>query len=356
MPKTNKIINKNAKNISKDKYLKQNNFGLSILKSILALSVIKSHCFNTKSTKNKLILKIASSRRIDVPSFVIMSFYFTHKTLTCPDIKVKFRRFERLIIPYVGWPFIFFVMNNILYYFRKINYRCSLKNLIYQIIIAQSMNMPFHFWFLLYMFIINFLFLLIIIIVKYNYLLLFQLLLMISYFLQYSELNRKIYFKANQKNFIGRLFELIPFAITGFILFEFNIINRLQNYNLNTFIFSLLIYNFLGYYKVFSDFQGIVYHGIKLNILSSCIIFMFSLCTIENIKNKYLLNCIKSFTNYTGGIFYLHQIIHNYLNNIIKDIKKGTFISLFIIYFFSYLVCFLGTLIFGKTKAKFLFI
>ena len=355
MLKISKKISTIDENISNDKYVKKNYYGLSILKSILALSVIKSHCFNKTSTKNKLLLRITSSRRIHVPSFVIMSFYFTHKTLTCPDIKVKYRRFERLAIPYVGWPFIYFVMNNILYYLGKINYRCSLKNLIYQIIIAQSNNMPFHFWFLLDLFIINFLFLLIIMIMKFHYLLLFQLLLITSYFLQYSELNRKLFFKANQKNFIGRLFELIPFAVTGFILFEFNIINRLQNYKLNTFIFSLLLYNLVSYYRVFSDFQGIVYHGIKLNTLSLCIVFIFSLCTFENIKNKYILNIIKSFTNYTGGIFYLHQIIHDYLNDIINDIKKGTFFSLFLIYFFTYLVCFFGTLISGKTKAKFLF-
>ena len=321
----------------------------------MALGVIKSHCFNRNSTKNKIILILTKSRRIHVPSFVILSFYFTHNTLISPDVDKKYTRFERLLIPYIGWPTIFYVMNKLLYYFVKQNYHCTLKNLIYQIVIAQSLNMPFHFWFLFDLIITNILFIFIIIILRKDYLLILQLLMFFAYFLQYSEINMKLYIICNENNSLGREVEILPFSVIGFFLYELNIINKIQNYKFNTIIISLLLYNFIGYYMVFSDFKGISYHGIKLAVRSLCIIFFFSLFSFENIKNKYFLYFLKVITKNTGGIFYLHQVIHHYFKNIFIIIRKGTLSSLFLIYFISYIIYFLGTIIFGKTKFKYLF-
>ena len=341
---------KNEKTEAKKIYL-----GLSILKTFLALDVIRSHCFNRDTTKNKFILILMQSRRIHVPSFVIMSFYFTHNTLTSPDINRKYQRFERLLFPYIGWPFIIFIMKYTLYSFGKKNYYITFKNLINQIILAQAKNMPLHFWFLFDLIILNFIFIFIIIVSRKHYLLHLELLMIFAYFFQYSGINYELYIFVNKIHSIARISELIPFSITGFILYEFNILNKLQTYKLNTSIISLLIYIFIGNYQVFSDIKGDSYHGIKLNFRSLSIIFIFSLLLLEKTKNKYLINLIKVFTNYTGGIFYLHQAIHNFFEDIVIVIKKGTLFSLFLIYFFSYIACFLGILIFGKTKAKYLF-
>jgi surface polysaccharide O-acyltransferase-like enzyme len=335
--------------------LKNKHLGLSMLKCILAFSVISSHCFKRNSTDNKFILKLTKSRRIHVPSFMIMSFYFTHNTLTSSDIDRKYMRFERLLIPYLGWPLFHFIINNILYYFGKENSKCTIKNLFYQIVIAQASNMPFHFWFLFDLIFINFLFLIIIINFRQLYSLGFLFLLFFAYFFQYSELNIKLYYLANRKNSIGRICELLPFAVTGFFICELNIIHKLNYYKLNTFIISLFIYNLISTFNVFTNFKGIAYYGVKLNILSLCITFIFAIITLENVKNKYLINFILIISNYNGGIFYLHQLIHHYFQNLIIDVKKGTFFSLFIIYFLSYIICFLGEMTFGKTKAKFLF-
>ena len=168
-------------------------------------------------------------------------------------------------------------------------------------------------------------------------------------------MNFKFYLISHLKESLGREVELIPFAITGFILSELNVINILQKYKLNTFIISLLIYNLIFNYEIFSKFQGVAYHGIKLNVLANCVIFLFSLFSFEELNNNYLKNIIKTITNYTGGIFYLHQMIHFYCKYFLNDIKRGTFFGLFLIYSISYIICFFGTLILGKSKAKYLF-
>ena len=134
--------------VNKNETIKKIHLGFSILKFLLAFDVIRSHCFKEKSTSNKLILYLTKKRRVHVPSFTIMSFYFTHNTLISFDLNKIYKRFERLLIPYLGWPFFIFITNNFLFIFCRINFRCTFKNLIYQIILAQAPNMTFHFWFI----------------------------------------------------------------------------------------------------------------------------------------------------------------------------------------------------------------
>jgi len=117
----------------------------------------------------------------------------------------------------------------------------------------------------------------------------------------------------------------------------------------------LVIFNLIENYEVFSNFPGITYQGIKLNVRSTCIIFIFSLISLDAKYNKYSINFIAIITKYTGGIYYIHEIVRNNLKSIFYDIKTGTFIGLILIYLFSYLICYLGTLIFRKTKIKYLF-
>ena len=103
-----KIPTKEIINISKPF-----NYGLAILKTILAFLVVIVHQFKPNSTKNKLILNISKNRCFYVPCFFIMSFYFMCNTLLSLNPKKIFIRIIRLLIPYIGWPLITFVINQI---------------------------------------------------------------------------------------------------------------------------------------------------------------------------------------------------------------------------------------------------
>ena len=48
-----------------------------------------------------------------VPSFFIMSFYFTSSHLSTLKIKKILERLMRLLIPYIGWPLIIRKINKI---------------------------------------------------------------------------------------------------------------------------------------------------------------------------------------------------------------------------------------------------
>lgn len=331
-------------------------YGLLILKVFLAFDVINSHCFKSNSTKNKYILYLLRSQKLHVPSFIIMSFFFTHNTLISLDSNKIYKRFERLLVPYLGFPLILFIKNNTLNYFTKYYLQIPIKILLLQIILGDAPKIPLHFWFLFDLIATTIIFLIIIMIFKNNYIFILQLLMLFSYFLQYSTINMKLFYKLKKQVSLGRENEFIPFAVTGFILFETDIINKLNKYKFHAFIISFIIFVLTGYYEFFSYFNGITYHGIKLNIRSICLIFLFSLFSIEETKYKYLIKFIKIITNYTGGIYYLHRIVQYDFILIFNDIKVGNFFGLCLIYLFSYIICFFGTFIFGNTRLKYLFI
>ena len=191
-----------------------------------------------------------------------------------------------------------------------------------------------------------------------NYLLYIQLLAILAYILQYSEINKKFYksLREEKKECLGRLAEVVPYTVTGFTLASLGIIAKLKNYKIKTFVFSILIYISIEKYSVFSILKGIAYAGIKLNISSICIIFVFSLFPSEKIKDNLIKVILKNFTNFTAGVFYLHWSLIIYLKDYINIIKKGSFSGIIMIYLLCYIISFFGMKIFGKTKLKLLFL
>ena len=289
-------------------------YGFAILRSILAFYVVKTHCFRNNSTKNKFMLYILGKRHIHVPSFFIISFYFTYKGLISKDsIKIS-KRFE--------------------------------------IVLGRGIINPL--WFQLDLMLTTFLFLVIIYIFDNYYLFLLQLLKIVAYFLQYSNYNYYIFAHTiNEFRFsIGREIMMIPFAVSGFSLAHFKIIEYLQKNKYITFIFSILTFILIDNFDVFCEFTP--YNGIKFNVLSLCLIFVFSLLSFENI-NKYIKIFIHYITRYTAGVFYLHIHVAYYSRNFILSVKNGTIEGLFIIYIICYSICHFGILLFGKSKAKNLF-
>ena len=114
----------------KNRKLNKIYYGLLILKVFLAFDVINIHCFKSNSTKNKYLLYLLRSQMLHVPSFIIMSFFFTHNTLI-------YKRFERLLMPYIGFPLILFMKNNTLNYFTKSYHKIPIKILLLQIFMHE---------------------------------------------------------------------------------------------------------------------------------------------------------------------------------------------------------------------------
>jgi fucose 4-O-acetylase-like acetyltransferase len=88
------------------KYSRNNyksNLGIEILRMILCFWVIT---FHFAGNSNKVKYKILQTF-YHVPTFMLISFYFSYKAFISNDI-IKYKmRLERLLIPYIIWPIIF---------------------------------------------------------------------------------------------------------------------------------------------------------------------------------------------------------------------------------------------------------
>ncbi len=339
-----------------NKNLKKINYGLSILKSILAFSVVSVHNFNPRTTNSKIILIITKNTNIHVPSFFIMSFCFISKKLLSLSIKFLVNRLSRLLIPYILWPIIIYTINHILNSKYHINLPESYNMLKLQLLWASQYMRQF--WFQWDLIVITLLFFVIIFIYRKRTIIFLIFLLTLSYFFQYSGFYIKyVFLKLPRYNrfTITRIFEMIPFGVTGFVISYYDILNIFKAKSTKVIIISLLISIAVRYYNIFPKIKGLTYYGIPLNITSSCIIFIFSLFPIDKIKNNFLLKLIVHLTNYTSGVYYLHITIRQYFRYFIYSINKATFKGIIINYLICYFICFFGFLIFSKTPLKYLF-
>ena len=174
--------------------------------------------------------------------------------------------------------------------------------------------------------------------------------------MQYSNLNYYVFkgFKPECKIPIRRLMMMIPFAVTGFTLGAFKIINIIKNYKYIIYIFSSITFIFADYFNIFSNLTE--FNGMQLNVLSICLIFIFSLFSFEKNINKYIKIFIEYSTRYTAGIYYLHTTVAYYLKYYISYIRKGNIGGLIIIYMTTYIICHLGMKLVKNNKGKNLFI
>ena len=190
---------------------------------------------------------------------------------------------------------------------------------------------------------------------KLDYFFILQLIQIISYLLQYNEINFIFFskYKPHIRSF-SHIIEMLPIAITGIIFAHIELLKQLKNHRNKSIFFSLVILFFIYKYNVFGNFKGFLYSGIKNNIAAICLFISFSLIPFDKLKNNIIVIIIKKLTSHTGGIYYFHIIIF-ILINYISFLNNNPILSCFITYILSYILCMLGTRIFNNTKIKFLF-
>ena len=327
--------------------------GIQILRLFLSLWIVLIHCCNIR---NKILQFLLLDKKFHVPTFFMMSFYFFYDKLYLRSLnKIKIR-LERLIIPYIIFPIIILILNNVFFIginldspYRKLTLIDLIKQLIFGIGIHDI------FWFQFFMIFLSVLFSIFALIFKKSFLLIFQLILIICYFLQYSAKAFEYFmtFKEKPYRYMGSIVEAIPYTVTGLTLASYKLINKIKDKKEIFFVNIIALY-FIKKYDIIRSINGFRYPGLALNIGGICIFICFSFIKfIKKPKLLFIMN--KHITNYTGGIYYLHIVVLNIFKNKISFIGNKTMLGGFTIYIISYFICFIGIRIFGKTKLKNLF-
>ena len=95
---------------------------------ILSFLILQYHCLNQKKIKSKVIKRLVNAIGFYVPTFFVISYYFSFKIINSRNIIKMKSRLKILFIPYIIWPIIFFIINKIIFYFyyKKIGFIFSI--------------------------------------------------------------------------------------------------------------------------------------------------------------------------------------------------------------------------------------
>jgi len=332
----------------KDRYKnKKINYSFELLRLILSLWVVIHHCYKYSYIYRKGLFP--------VPTFIIMSFYFYYNILNKKEIIKINQRFQRILIPYIIWPIILFIINNILFIqlgFSLYNKKLLLNDFIIQLIFGQKFHFIFYYQFNLIF--LTLLFTIISLLFNKSFTLIFQMLLIISYISQYSYLNSNIFEEySNIIRFsLGHISEFLPFAVMGVTLRHLDIITKLKKFKSLTIIYIAIIFILILKFDIFAGIKGYFYPGVIYNIGGNCIFILFSLFSFQNEK---LISLLKNITKFTGGIYYIHLTCYSILERKFLFIKDNTFHGSITIYIISYIFCYIGNILTFNTKFKFLF-
>ena len=345
MIRTNKLLSKNNNQIKKHAKI---NLGIELLRFILCLWVVVIHC--SKKTKNNFKL---FSKGFHVPTFFMLSFYFYYPTLSDKNISKIKARFKRLIYPYLFWPIITLILNNILIKFTslsKFRNAILIKDYFVQIIFGTKYCKIF--WFQFNLIFLSICLTIFSFIFSRNILKCIKSFGFISLYIHFLGIN-KYFFNAYSeliKISLGALIELFPLCSIGCIFSSFGFLKTIKNVSFNNrliFFFGIYI---LFKYDLFIIYGGYVYPNVLLNIFSSSFLLAsFGSLNIRNSKvSTYIIQFIAKFT---GGIYYIHPNIIKFVLFYLET-KNSCFRSIFT-YIICYLICFIGNKIFMKTDFKY---
>ena len=271
------------------------NEGLQLLRIILCFWIV---CVHTCHSSYKLLNNILFKRQFHVSGFIIISFYFFNKIISQRDIHKVKQRFIRLLLPYFIIPSIIWIFNNLSYIFTSFNRFGIILKLI-ELINQFITGFVFHliFWFQFVMIFLSVLFLIISFTFKENYLIIIQILAIISLILQYSGYNFKFFYKYKSNTRLGSIVEICVPSVIGLSFGAINLIKILQKYRLRIiFLCSLFLY-FIYKYDIFKTIKGINYPGILFSLGGMLLFIIFPLIFTMKNSNKYILIIIKFCSN-----------------------------------------------------------
>ena len=327
--------------------------GVEILRVILCFTVVLDHLYqNTNFQKYHYIIYY------HIPTFFIISFYFNHKTFCSFNIKKIKGRLERLFIPYLCWSIISWMINVI--YFEVFKIKCihSFKYLLIHFIDGHQFN--YALWFQNILILMTLLFLIIIFLFRNYYIIILLIFYIIAYISQYTGFNYNFFkknFTVNSGATFGRFAEMLPNAVTGYFIAYIGILNKSNKFRNYSFYMSIIILLLLTKYHGFDYIKTFKYGGIRLNICALCIFIIFSLLSLQNIKNRLFIRIIKQITSYTGGIYFIHRLLGfgHFCKKFFQPIKKGNFLGCIIIYLICYIISLIMSALLKDTKLRHLF-
>ncbi len=338
--------------------MKQTNWGLSLLRTYMCFLVILCHFWFPESPSGPTTI-LYQDRNYAVAVFMVMSFLLTRHTLVEHYKSKILNRFKRLLIPQIGWAVIYWCIYKIIDLICNTSLQNSISDMFWQIAFGHSPKLNATMWYQVNLIWITIIFLIIILLFKKSHMTILFLLAALAIYLQYS--GTYMYFdrfRFEIKYPLGRFVEMLPLAVTGFALSSENAMNTLVKHRWRSIALSVFVIIMVAHFPVFSDIPGYGYQGAGVLLCASAFVILFYCLPLDHIPDI-LKRPLTFITGHTMGIYCIHRLVGTLLLLFLPrlgiqfDIKSLP--GCLLIYCISFLLSWIGTLLFGKTFLKSLF-
>lgn len=310
-----------------------------LLRVILIILIVNIHIRILSQTFTNFI---SPFEYLAVPLFLLLSFFLTSKYFLCNNLPITtfFSRAKRLFIPLIFWSCIGFIPHLSV---------ISPFMLFMQLITGEVVNVPLYYLNLVILF--TFLFWLFTYIPKHLRYIVFVLLIVFCFVLQYTGWNYHFFVGTHPylKDSYGRFVELFPFAISGVLLGT----PLFKKYLIATLV-ALLCLTFLLPFPVTNGFH---YQGLSLFIESVAAFIIVLLLRHMSFSEK-LNEGISTLGKYSFGIYLFHFTLLEILIFLFPSLKvimwHNNVLFLFMYVIFCYSLCF-GIAKLTKNRFSYLF-
>jgi hypothetical protein len=154
---------------------------------------------------------------------------------------------------------------------------------------------------------------------------------------------------------LGRLAEVFPFCVSGYLLYDQKIRRIIRENKISSLVISALLLVTAAFCPFIPKIQhGFEYGGVGLWIYSVTIFVIFDLLPFERIP-ELLKRLIGFLSKYSFGVFCIHLGVGKVWECILcpnTGLKRGTFIECIVIYLISLILSWLISLIPSKYAAQ----
>lgn len=250
--------------------IKKLNVGIQILRMIFSFHILVFHCINRNLYKSKIIISLTSNVDIDLGVFFIISFYYSYNSFTSKNIEKIKQRFYRLLIPYIIWPFFFFVIYNFTCLVNgEKEFYIKPKLLYYQLLSGNGIH--FIFWFQFNLIILSILILIIIFISKKKPLVFLVIIgVFLNIFFSSKYLEQYLSYSPILSFSIRPIPSTYMYALFGFTLFHLNNVVKFKKYIIKISLLFLITFYLNIYdknlfiYIIGSKYSYFIYILLKL--------------------------------------------------------------------------------------------
>lgn len=297
--------------------MKKYNVGIALLRILMCFQVVVDHFYAFEDEGIiKSILDFYSS--LAVPVFVILAFVYLDIDSICSDKDSFLKRMYRLVVPHIIWAFVYFVLYWLLDFVHgySLGIHRGIKGLLSLIITGSALNPAA--WFMVDLIIVTIMFAAIYRIcgAKRGFAILLFL-MVLSWALQYSGLwHSAINMLFTGTPFywtVGRIIEVIPFAVGGLLIRKYNLMNYIQESQgirritiiLVSIVCIVLLFCLRNYTEIENDFM---YSGVPRAIKATFTIVVFGAMNFKPFGEK-IESAIVKISKHTMAVFFMHNMI-----------------------------------------------